>query len=97
MALVTCSQCYAVFEHPVPPGVRHFDADCPQCRQRVIVSWQPPVGPTERKRADAGFEMLTPAGRFLGIYDPARQVVTLPYRGEDYEFDLTQPETWAHR
>ena len=95
---VTCPNCGAVFDVPAPrnPRQRHFMADCPECGENVVVTWQPPVGPAERKAAGR-YEMLTPAGRFLGEYDVQRKVITLPYRGNDYEFDLAHPEAWPKR
>jgi hypothetical protein len=32
--------------------------------------------------------LRSPEGRFMGEFDPSRQTVTLPYRGEDIEFTL---------
>jgi hypothetical protein len=62
---------------------------CPQCRRLVMLTVQRPPGATETKR------LCTPAGRFLAEYDPTTTTLVIPYRGDDYKFDLSKPETWV--
>lgn len=93
MPTVKCPECFRTITLTSIPQEPHFTLVCPHCQIRVTATFQPPTGPSERKK----YDMCTPAGRFLGEYDPAHMTVTIPYRGTDYEFDLRRTSTWPQR
>jgi len=91
--IVVCPECYKQITLTKKPSAQHIELTCPHCQKRVTVTVQRRIGAQERKT----FEMCTPAGRFLGEYNPETTTVTIPYRGQEYEFDLRRTSTWPQR
>lgn len=87
-----CPHCGAAITASAPlAGPFRIEVTCPTCHERVTFERQRQRTPGAiEHKAGGAVVFRSPEGRFMGEFDPSRQTVTLPYRGEDIEFTLPE-------
>jgi len=91
-ASFTCPHCGTAITASAPIAAPfRVEVTCPKCHQRLTFGRQRQRMPGAIERKDTGAVVFrSPEWRFMGEFDPSRQTVTLPYRGEDIEFTLPE-------